>query len=101
MHAIQVGMSNGADTRSPAPPPGRSHSPDRSTAVIILERDGSLLHHEPAHPPEPSIALAVLPLALDASREPGTRIQRIVALAFSIFGPRHVDLRVCDDEGGI
>ena len=80
---------------SAAAPP--THSARRSNAVIILERDGSLVRCGPKpHPPEPTNGY--VELSASAVQQQQSLIDRVLNFAFDTLGLTTLELNVREQE---
>ena len=81
------------------PPTADSLFSTRSTALIIQERDGSLLK-EPRRPRQAQVAHNTYRAQIPAELldEQGSLIDRIIDFAFDTLGARHLNLRVRESE---
>ncbi|MBC8075905.1 MAG: hypothetical protein H7Y32_07515 [Chloroflexales bacterium] len=74
-----------------------THSTTRSNAVIILERDGSLVRCGPkAHPPEPTSGY--VELSVSAVQQQHNLIDRVLNFAFDTLGLTTLELKVREPE---
>ncbi len=75
-----------------------SSNPERRTAVIILERDGSLLNDNPSDQRiKGTKASVAIPAELVNHPEPSTLIDRILDFTFNMLGLHRIELRVYED----
>jgi hypothetical protein len=73
------------------------HQTIRSDAVIILERDGSLVRCGPKpHPPD--IASGYAELSVQSIRQQSSLIDRVLDFAFDTLGLTVLELRVSERE---
>ncbi|WP_322486864.1 hypothetical protein [Chloroflexus sp.] len=63
------------------------------TAVIILERDGSLSYHPPKRGRQQQ-AFTTLAAATPAELPPASLIERIVSMAFDLLGVNRLEVRI-------
>ncbi len=85
-------QSNAAGAAAPS-----THSTRRSNAVIILERDGSLVRCGPKpHPPEPTSGY--IELSARAVQQQQTLIDRVLNFAFDTLGLTTLELNVREQD---
>lgn len=80
-----------------APKRARPAGMRRSTALIIQDRDGSLLK-EPKPPRRGAFADYRVDIPANTLDEHNSLIERVIAFAFDTLGARHVDVRVREHE---
>ena len=94
--AMAVGGDKVLDSAAKAAAPS-THSTKRSNAVIILERDGSLVRCGPKpHPPEPTSGY--VELSASAVQQQQTLIDRVLNFAFDTLGLTTLELKVREQE---
>ena len=93
--AMAVGGDKVLDGAARAAEP-RTHSTKRSNAVIILERDGSLVRCGPKpHPPEPTSGYVELSASAVQQQ---TLIDRVLNFAFDTLGLTTLELKVREQD---